>query len=48
MPAMTKADYLAADCMQKKRHRVVESSEEHAVRLLGYNGGYACTPPTWQ
>ena len=32
-PATAKADHLAADCLQKKCHRVEETTEECAVRL---------------
>ena len=35
-PATAKADRLAADCLQKKRHRVKETTEEHVARLYSY------------
>ena len=35
-PATVKADRLAADCLQKKRHRPEETTKEHAARLQSY------------
>ena len=35
-PVTAKSDRLAADCLQKKRHRAEETTEERAARLQSY------------
>ena len=35
-PATAKADRLAAECLQKKRHRAEETTEEPAAQLQSY------------
>ena len=42
MPVKTKADRLAANCLQKKRRRGEETTEEHAVRLQSLCSYQAC------